>query len=138
MPYAGSQDALYYQDVGHGPAVVFIPGFGGIGSFWKQQIEFFKPRFRVIAGDQRGTGASARSRGVYSLDGMTDDLEMVLDAAGIEHTILVGHSTGGAIAQAFAVRRPERVAGMVVLDLVQAWQLLPPVLRVPQVTARDR
>jgi aminoacrylate hydrolase len=113
MPYAGSQEALFYQEAGHGHAIVFIPGFGGVGSFWKRQMEFFKPRFRVITADQRGTGASARSRGAYSLDGMTDDLETVLDAAGIERATLVGHSTGGAIAQALAVRMPKRVAGMV-------------------------
>lgn len=113
MPYAGSQEALFYQDTGHGHAVVFIPGFGGVGSFWKRQVDFFKPRFRVITADQRGTGASARSRGAYSLDGMTDDLETVLDAAGIQRATLVGHSTGGAIAQALAVRTPDRIAGMV-------------------------
>lgn len=113
MPYAGCQNALFYQDAGHGQAVVFIPGFGGISSFWKRQIEFFKPRFRVVTGDQRGTGASVRSRGGYSLDGMTDDLETVLDAAGIRQATLVGHSTGGVIAQALAVRRPEWVTGMV-------------------------
>jgi aminoacrylate hydrolase len=112
MPYAGSKDALYYEDVGEGHPIVFIPGFGGVGSFWRKQIDFFKRRFRVITIDQRGAGASARSRQEYSLDQMTKDVQAVMDAAGIDRAILVGHSTGGAIAQLLAVWTPERVTGM--------------------------
>jgi aminoacrylate hydrolase len=112
MPYAGPDDALFYEDVGSGHPIFFIPGFGGIGSFWVNQINFFRQRFRVITIDQRGVGASARSRQKYSLDQMTDDVQTVMDAAKIETAVLVGHSTGGAIAQALAVRTPDRVSGM--------------------------
>lgn len=112
MPYAGPGDALYYEDVGHGHPIFFIPGFGGVGSFWRSQVDFFKRRFRVITIDQRGAGASARSRQEYSLDQMTQDVQTVLDAAGIDTAVLVGHSTGGAIAQTLAVWTPDRVSGM--------------------------
>jgi aminoacrylate hydrolase len=112
MPYAGPNDALYYEDVGLGHPIVFIPGFGGLGSFWKNQIEYFRNGFRTVTIDQRGVGASARSRGEYSLKQMTDDLRSVLDAASIQSAVLVGHSTGGAIAQTFAVETPDRVTGL--------------------------
>jgi aminoacrylate hydrolase len=112
MPYAGPNDALFYEDVGQGHPVLFIPGFGGVGSFWNHQISFFKHRFRVITIDQRGVGASARSRQQYSVDQMTDDVQTVMDAAKITTAILVGHSTGGVIAQTLAVRRPDCVSGM--------------------------
>lgn len=112
MPYAGPNDALYYEDVGHGHPIFFIPGFGGVGSFWSKQAEFFKGRFRVITIDQRGAGASARSRQKYSLDQMTEDVQIVMDAAGIDAAVLVGHSTGGAIAQTLAAWTPDRVSGL--------------------------
>jgi aminoacrylate hydrolase len=112
MPYAGPDDALYYEDVGQGHPILFIPGFGGVGSFWKHQIDFFKRRFRVLTIDQRGAGASARSRQKYSLDQMSEDVRFVMDAARLDTTILVGHSTGGAIAQTLAVWCPERISGM--------------------------
>jgi aminoacrylate hydrolase len=112
MPYAGLSDALYYEDVGRGYPIFFIPGFGGVGSFWRSQVEFFKRRFRVITIDQRGAGASARTRQEYSLDQMTDDVQQVMDAAQIDTAILVGHSTGGAIAQKLAVWTPDRISGM--------------------------
>jgi aminoacrylate hydrolase len=110
MPYAGPD--LFYEDVGSGHPILFIPGFGGIGSFWINQVNFFKRRFRVITIDQRGVGASARSRQKYSLEQMTDDVQTVMDTAKIETATLVGHSTGGAIAQALAVRTPDRVSSM--------------------------
>jgi len=112
MPYAGSGNELFYEDVGEGHPILFIPGFGGVGSFWRGQIEFFKSRFRIITIDQRGAGASARSQQEYSLDQMTDDVQIVMDAAKIDTAVLVGHSTGGAIAQTLAVRTPERISGM--------------------------
>lgn len=109
MPYAGPNDELFYDDVGSGPALLFIPGFGGVGSFWNAQKRFFQSRFRVITVDHRGTGASARSRGAYSLEQMSDDARLVLDAADVGEVILVGHSTGGAIAQILAATMPDRV-----------------------------
>ena len=112
MPYAGSNNALYYDDDGDGHPIVFVPGFGGIGSFWRSQIAFFKKQFRVITVDQRGTGASARTRDEYSIKQMTEDVQIVLDAAGIQRAVLVGHSTGGAIAQTLAVWAPDRIAGL--------------------------
>jgi aminoacrylate hydrolase len=113
MPYAGPDSALFYEDVGRGDAIIFIPGFGGVGSFWGRQIDYFRDRFRIIAIDQRGTGKSARSRREYSLDQMADDVQVVLDQAGIQSAILVGHSTGGVIAQILAAKIPERVSGIV-------------------------
>jgi aminoacrylate hydrolase len=112
MPYAGSSNELYYEDIGDGHPIFFIPGFGGVGSFWRNQVEFLASRFRVVTIDQRGAGASARSRQEYSLDQMTDDVQIVMDAAKIAAAVLVGHSTGGAIAQTLAVRIPSRVSGM--------------------------
>jgi aminoacrylate hydrolase len=113
MPYAGSDDSLYYEDTGHGPVIVFIPGFGGVGSFWKRQVQFFCPHYRVIAIDQRGAGASARTRSPYSIQQMTEDVRTVMDSAGVAVATLVGHSTGGAIAQTLAVESPTRVSTLV-------------------------
>jgi aminoacrylate hydrolase len=113
MPYAGRSGDLYYDDLGSGPAILFIPGFGGVGSFWNAQKQFFQSRFRVITVDHRGTGASARSKCTYSLEQMSEDVKLVLDAAAVNEVILIGHSTGGAIAQILAATMPDRVQGSV-------------------------
>lgn len=113
MPNAGPDNALFYEDVGEGYPIFFIPGFGGVGSFWCRQVEFFRDRFRVITLDQRGTGASTRSRQAYSLAQMTDDVRAVMDAARIKKAAFVGHSTGGAIVQLLAAQMPKRVSRIV-------------------------
>jgi aminoacrylate hydrolase len=112
MPYACHDNAISYRDTKSGFPIIFISGFGGVGSFWNRQVEFFQDRFRIVTYDQRGTGASARTRQAYSIRQMVDDLETVMDAARIDTAVLVGHSTGGAIAQTLAALAPERVSGL--------------------------
>ena len=53
----GSVD-LYYEEVGAGPALLWIPGTGLRGRTWEQQITAFSERFRCISVDLRASGAS--------------------------------------------------------------------------------
>ena len=95
------------------PGVQLIPGLGGVGSFWDGVMAGLADRHRVVTHDHRGTGASSRPAGPYSIAGMADDLAAVMDRHAMARAVLVGHSTGGAIAQDFALRWPDRVAGLV-------------------------
>ena len=118
--YARAKDGalLQYETHGAGEPVVFLPGsFVGRDTFSQQRKEL-AGNFRQVLRDLRGhNGSEARVPPDYALD-MTelDDLICVLDAEGIDRTHLVGHSTGGAIAFAFARRYPERVRRMVLLE----------------------
>ncbi len=53
----------------------------------------------------------------YDAESMADDLEAVLDAVGIDRFVLVGFSMGGRVAMTFAGRHPERLAGLVIIDI---------------------
>lgn len=71
----------------------------------------------VILYDLRGHGKSERTDTGYALSDMTDDLLALLHELGVESPVLlVGHSFGGLLAQAFAVAHPHHVAGLVLLD----------------------
>ncbi len=96
------------KDTGEGEAVLFVSGLGGMAGFWAAQVEAFSPSFRVLTLDQRGIG---RSEGAppYSVAQWANDVLALLDHAGAGRVHLVGHSTGGVIAQFFAVAHPERV-----------------------------
>lgn len=111
MPYANSSGhSLYYEDSTEGSdPLIFVPGFGGIGSFWRSQQEHFSPRNRVLTVDHRGTGSSSKMPSNYSIDQMAEDVIAVLDHAGIAKATIVGHSTGGVIAQTMAARWPTRI-----------------------------
>jgi pimeloyl-ACP methyl ester carboxylesterase len=73
------------------------------------------PLARVVAYDRAGIGASDPVTPL-TLASMVDDLIAVISAAGNPPCILVGHSLGGVLAQLAALRRPELVAGMVLVD----------------------
>ncbi|MFJ3161245.1 alpha/beta fold hydrolase [Streptomyces kanasensis] len=71
----------------------------------------------VVMYDHRGHGRSGRPACGYGLDAFTDDLEAVLTGVGVPGPVhLVGNSYGGTVAFAYARRRPERVASLVVVE----------------------
>ncbi|RPK56879.1 Non-heme chloroperoxidase [Streptomyces sp. ADI96-02] len=71
----------------------------------------------VVMYDHRGHGRSGRPDRGYTLGAFTDDLDALLDRLDVGGPVhLVGNSYGGTVAFDYALRRPERVAGMVVIE----------------------
>ncbi|NYH52668.1 pimeloyl-ACP methyl ester carboxylesterase [Nocardiopsis arvandica] len=70
----------------------------------------------LIAPDLRGRGRSAHLAGPHGLAAHADDMAAVLDAHGIGDTVLVGHSMGAFVACLAAVRHPDRVSGVLLVD----------------------
>lgn len=100
------------QDAGAGDPVVFVSGLGGTGAFWGTQIRAFSDRYRVVTFDHRGVGDSSGAP-PYSVAQWSDDLLAIADDLGLDRFHLVGHSTGGIIAQLFAATHPDRVRTLV-------------------------
>jgi 3-oxoadipate enol-lactonase len=73
---------------------------------WDEQIAAFQDRYRILAFDTRGHGASAAPSGAYTLDMLADDAKGVMDAAGVTRCHWVGLSMGGMIGQTFALKYP--------------------------------
>jgi pimeloyl-ACP methyl ester carboxylesterase len=72
---------------------------------------------QVCAYDARGNGRSSWSPSQnYSLDAQLSDIEVLLDHLGWQQALLVGHSRGGSFGLRFAHERPQRVAGLVLVD----------------------
>lgn len=114
MPIATLDDGeLYYEEYGNGFPIIMVAGLGGIGAYWKPQIEAFSDNFRVILHDHRGTGGSSKSKIKYSLEQMASDTMGLMDILKIEKAHLVGHSTGGAVGQILAIEHPKRLAKIV-------------------------
>jgi aminoacrylate hydrolase len=105
--------SLYYERHGAGFPVLMISGLGGLASFWHDQVAAFAKRYDVITHDSRGVGESDPIRGGYTVDRMAGDVIALMDRLEIERAHLLGHSTGGAIAQTLAVEHPNRVASIV-------------------------
>jgi aminoacrylate hydrolase len=115
MPRVSIGDChLYYERQGAGFPVLFVTGLGGNASHWREQVPAFAKSFDVITFDHRGIGQSDHDKISYSVDKMAADAVALLDALGIEKTHVVGHSTGGAIAQILALEHPKRLASAVI------------------------
>jgi proline iminopeptidase len=113
----GSAHELYYEECGSkdGKPVVVLHGGPG-GAINPTMRRFFDPaRWRVALFDQRGCG---RSRPNASLDDNTtwdlvEDIERLRRHLGIEKWVVFGGSWGSTLALAYAIRHPERVAGLI-------------------------
>ncbi|GAB3617779.1 3-oxoadipate enol-lactonase [Okibacterium endophyticum] len=97
------------------PAVVLLHSLGTDRSIWDPVVALLEPRFRVVAWDSRGHGASARTGAIGPAEWVAD-LTRMLDELGIESAALVGVSMGGMQAMAFAGSHPERAWAIVVAD----------------------
>jgi 3-oxoadipate enol-lactonase len=105
---------LEYELAGAGRAVAFLhPGLWDRRT-WDDQVDVFAERYRVVRHDARGYGRSSRPEPgrPYS---HVEDLEAVLDSAGIERAALVGCSMGGETALGFALTYPDRVSALVLV-----------------------
>ena len=104
------QDATLAVEIqGEGDPLLLVAGLGGRLAFWSHQRPALSQHFKLVLHDHRGTGASTRSEIDYSVDQMTADVLALMDALDIERAHIVGHSTGGAIAQTLALNHSDRV-----------------------------
>lgn len=101
--------SLYYTEEGAGSPLILLHGNGGDGSYFKNQIEHFAGRYRVIALDTRGHGRSPRGEAPFTIRQFAEDLRAFMDEKHIEKADILGFSDGGNIALCFALKYPERV-----------------------------
>ena len=80
---------------------------------WSHLLHWMAGRWELIRYDARGNGLSDRDVADLSFDAFVNDLETVIDEAGIEKCVLFGASQGCAFSIAYAVRHPERVSKLV-------------------------
>ncbi|WP_211229586.1 alpha/beta fold hydrolase [Nakamurella lactea] len=80
---------------------------------WAHWIEELSSAHQLIRYDERGCGLSDWDVREFSLDAWVEDLEMVVDAVGLERFPLLGISQGGAVAVSYAVRHPTKVSRLV-------------------------
>ncbi len=102
-----------------GAPVLLLHGFPDTHRSWRGQLPALADAgFRAIAPDLRGYGGSSKPRRVvdYRVDALLDDIVALLDRLGLPRAHLVGHDWGGVLAWALAMRQPERIDRLVILN----------------------
>jgi pimeloyl-ACP methyl ester carboxylesterase len=106
--------SVHVEDLGAGPPVVFVAGFGLNADAWQGQAHpITQAGRRFVALDVRGTGRSSKPLGSYAMDRLAADIVAVLDALDLHDVTLVGWSFGAQMAMRVAVTAPDRLARVV-------------------------
>jgi len=101
-----------------GVPMVLLHGHGNEAHLWDDFVPAVGEHYRVLAVDQRGHGDSDwDAEGRYHPEDMADDLERILAHFEIDRFVLIGFSMGGRVSMVFAGRHPERLAGLVLVDI---------------------
>jgi pimeloyl-ACP methyl ester carboxylesterase len=118
MPYADvNGQRLFYEDTG-GPGlpVVFSHGLLMDHRMFVPQVEALARECRVITWDERCHGETQESAEPFTYWDSAEDLAGLLHHLGVERAVLAGTSQGGFLSLRFALRHPERVIGLVLID----------------------
>ena len=107
---------IAYLDVGAGPPVILIHGFGGSMWQWEQQQHALSQHFRVLTLDLPGAGLSDKPEIDYRPDQMLDYFVGFMDAVKIPQATLVGNSMGAGLAIGMALAHPTHVAKLILID----------------------
>ena len=120
VPTATASDGatIAYEVTGSGPALVLVHGITDSHRAWDPLVPELATDHQVIAVDLRGHGASARVP-PYEPITLANDVQVVVDAIGVDAPMLVGHSLGGVVVSAYAAFHPARK----VLNIDQALEL---------------
>ena len=139
IQYARTSDgvSIAYAVFGEGPPLIYLPGAYGLGVHYYSHVSYSRggidqltaAGLQVVRYDGRGTGSSDRTAVDFSLEAQLLDLEAVVERLGLERFALLGHFGGAQSAIAYATRRPERVARLVLRDpwasAADMYQMLP-------------
>ena len=110
---------LYYRSVGSGPPVIVVHGGPDFDHrYFLPDMDRLADGYRLVYYDQRGRG---RSRGPLRLEEVTidnyvGDLDAVRRHLGLDRVAVLGHSWGGHLALHYALRHPERLSHLVLLN----------------------
>ena len=99
-----------------GPVLLAIGGWIGSWELWAEPFAGLSQTWRTIAYDHRGAGATVATVESITFDRLVDDVFAVLDAFAVECCVLAAESAGAQVALAAALKQPQRIRGLVIVD----------------------
>jgi pimeloyl-ACP methyl ester carboxylesterase len=114
---------LHYAETGSGDyLVLLLHGFPEFWYSWRNQLDALGKDFHVVAPDLRGFNLSDKPANVddYKIDRVVGDVIGLIDHFGAKQAAVVGHDWGGGIAWAVALKHPDRVSKLAVMQVPPA------------------
>jgi len=106
----------HYLKAGSGPPVVLVHGGASDSRDWVSAMGALSHRYSLYAPDLIGFGLSERNQDGYYLSDFSDFILGFIETLGLEQLVLVGHSFGGRLCVEIALRHPEKVRKLVLVD----------------------
>jgi len=109
---------LHYMSVGQGKLIMFVHGFPEFWYGWEKQLVEFGKDYQAVAPDMRGFNLSSKPAEIenYQVNDLIEDLRALAEHLGHEKFIMVAHDWGGAVAWAAAMRHPEMLEKLVIIN----------------------
>jgi pimeloyl-ACP methyl ester carboxylesterase len=107
---------IHYLEAGRGAPVILLHGSGGEGARWMPTMRGLAPDFRVIAPDQIGWGSSDKPLTIYHGGVFAEFLARFMKEIGVPKAALIGQSMGAGVALQMAVKYPQLVERMVLVN----------------------
>ena len=126
-----ARDAEFsYLEAGSGPPLVLLHGIGSAAASFRCQLDTLSARFRVLAWDAPGYGASTPLATEHpGANHYAAALDAWLTALGVDRCHVVGHSLGTLIAARFSAEQPKRVLSLTLASIAKGHGELPPAER---------
>ena len=108
----------HYSITGSGPPLFLTHGIGAAEDAWRFMLPTLSKYFTVVTYDLRGHGKSPVTHKNFTLDELVLDLEKIREKTKFEKAFFAGHSLGGMIAPAYAVKFPQHTISVGLLSTV--------------------
>jgi len=109
---------LHYVVAGKGKLIMFLHGFPEFWYEWKNQLTEFGRDHQAVAPDMRGYNLSSKPADVaqYRIKYLIEDVRALVEHLGYKKFILVAHDWGGGVAWPFAIRHPEYLDKLIIIN----------------------
>jgi len=107
---------LHHETSGSGPSLIVLHGLYGSSGNWRTVGRALAATHTVHAVDLRNHGASPWADSMDYVE-MAEDVKRLIERLGLQRAAVMGHSMGGKTAMALALRHPERVSRLIVVDI---------------------
>jgi pimeloyl-ACP methyl ester carboxylesterase len=109
---------LHYVTVGKGRLIMFLHGFPEFWYEWKNQLVEFGRDYQAVAPDMRGYNLSSKPSDVeqYRMKYLIEDIRALAEHLGHKKFFLVAHDWGGGVAWPFAMRHPDYLEKLVIIN----------------------
>ena len=109
---------LHYVSKGEGKLIMFVHGFPEFWAEWENQLDEFGNDHQAVAVDMRGYNLSSKPEDPedYHVTDLIEDLRALAEYLGHQKFIMVAHDWGGAVAWSFAMRHPEWLEKLIIIN----------------------